>query len=289
MDMLRLADSGPEVHAPPQERQARNGGDPHTKRMFRWRNQVRADGELTPFTFCVADALIERIHSRTGYADVTQAALVRLIGRATSRGVQKALQRLAARGHLHIEDRSKLGKQNRYVPIIREEEEGTNGGSYPAEGGYERRFVGGTNGGSGEVRTAVRTRPAPLTNSYSPLKDSRAVAGATRTDQNEAFEEFWKAYPKRAGANPKKPAREKFFQLVKSGVDPAAIIEGARKCAVADSPKIGTEYIPQAIKWLKDQRWEDYLARPNNAEERDALLAEHQRQCLMRTGVADAA
>lgn len=86
--------------------------------------------------------------------------------------------------------------------------------------------------------------------------DSRAVVKPTRTD--EKFEEFWKSYPARAGANPKKPAKKVFFAAVKAGEDPDAIIAGARQCARQDAKKIGTEYIPQAIKWLRDERWRDY-------------------------------
>jgi len=91
-------------------------------------------------------------------------------------------------------------------------------------------------------------------------KESCAVANATRTERDEVFEEFWKAYPKRQGANPKSPALKVFRGFVKSGVDPQAIVAGARHCAAADSKKIGTEFIPQAVKWLRDRRWEDYAA-----------------------------
>lgn len=86
-------------------------------------------------------------------------------------------------------------------------------------------------------------------------KDSRAVADATRTG---TFEEFWKTYPKRKGANPKDPARKLFEAAIKQGAEPAAIIAGARRCAADDRDKIGTPYIPQAVKWLRDRRWEDY-------------------------------
>ena len=90
---------------------------------------------------------------------------------------------------------------------------------------------------------------------------------ATRpTPNEEKFEEFWKAYPKRKGANPKAPARKAFFAFVKAGIDPGLITAGVRRCAEADRDKIGTEYIPQSIKWLRDRRWEDYavIAGPND-------------------------
>lgn len=76
------------------------------------------------------------------------------------------------------------------------------------------------------------------------------------------FEEFWKAYPKRKGDNPKAPARKSFFALVKQGVDPDAIIRGIKRAVEKNRDKIGTEFIPQAIKWLRDRRWEDYTDDP---------------------------
>lgn len=72
------------------------------------------------------------------------------------------------------------------------------------------------------------------------------------------FQEFWKSYPKRDGANPKAPARKLFLAAVKAGTEPAVIVAGAQACALKDREKIGTPFIPQAVKWLRDRRWEDY-------------------------------
>ena len=90
--------------------------------------------------------------------------------------------------------------------------------------------------------------------------ESRPVAKATRP--NSKFEEFWKEYPKRKGDNPKAPARKLFDALVRQGVDPDAIISGVRRAKAKNADKIGTEFIPQAIKWLRDRRWEDYQDDP---------------------------
>jgi DNA-binding MarR family transcriptional regulator len=90
-------------------------------------------------------------------------------------------------------------------------------------------------------------------------KNIGAVANATRPkDVENKFEEFWKAYPKRKGDNPKAPARKSFFALVKQGVDPDAIIRGVKRATEKNRERIGTEFIPQTIKWLRDRRWEDY-------------------------------
>lgn len=96
----------------------------------------------------------------------------------------------------------------------------------------------------------------------------RAVAVATRP-ADDPFEDFWKSYPRRDGANPKAPARKKFLAAVKSGADPQTIIAGARRYAAECQSKqqIGTPYVAQAITWLNQQRWGDYQpsvsARPN--------------------------
>ncbi|NGX96065.1 MAG: hypothetical protein G4V63_12830 [Candidatus Afipia apatlaquensis] len=83
-----------------------------------------------------------------------------------------------------------------------------------------------------------------------------AVGTPTRTDVK--FDEFWKSYPRRDGANPKEPARKLFAAAIKAGENPEAIIAGARRCAMADAKNVGTPYIPQAVKWLRDKRWQDY-------------------------------
>lgn len=94
-------------------------------------------------------------------------------------------------------------------------------------------------------------------------KDIPTVADATRRDEH--FEEFWKAYPRREGANPKDPAAKLFHAAVKSGEDPERIIAGAKRCASVEAKNIGTPYIPQAVKWLRDKRWKDYLAEAEQA------------------------
>lgn len=91
-------------------------------------------------------------------------------------------------------------------------------------------------------------------------EDSCAVVDAKPAckKSSEAFAEFWKAYPRREGANPRAPAEKLFLAAVKSGTDPKEIIEGAKRCTQRESKNIGTPYIPQAVKWLRDKRWLDY-------------------------------
>jgi hypothetical protein len=91
---------------------------------------------------------------------------------------------------------------------------------------------------------------------------SRSVADARRPDASEKFEEFWKAYPPRAGPNPREPAERKFRALVKTGVDVELLIHAVRKLASDEKARgnIGTRFIPKATTWLNEQRWADHAA-----------------------------
>jgi hypothetical protein len=93
-------------------------------------------------------------------------------------------------------------------------------------------------------------------------EDIRAVAPATRPEIEKDFDEFWKAYPKRDGSNPRNPARKSFLAAVRSGADPQAIIAAAARYAAECRSKqqINTPYVAQAKTWLNQQRWGDYAA-----------------------------
>jgi hypothetical protein len=98
--------------------------------------------------------------------------------------------------------------------------------------------------------------------------NSRSVADATRPSA-DAFEEFWQSFPRRDGPNPRKPAEQKFNALVKTGVDPAVMIAGAKHLASDEAKRgnIGTRFIPQAVTWLNQQRWSDHAASAFAADE----------------------
>lgn len=80
----------------------------------------------------------------------------------------------------------------------------------------------------------------------------------------DVFEEFWRAYPKRDGANPKQPAQKKFLAALKSGNSSEDIIAGARRYASECKAKRleGTPMVAQAMTWLNQQRWTDYDGTP---------------------------
>jgi len=112
---------------------------------------------------------------------------------------------------------------------------------------------------------------------------SRSVADATRPIAN-AFDEFWKAYPRRDGPNPRKPAEQKFNALAKTGVDPAMMIAAVKRMALDQARDVGTRFIPQATTWLSEQRWMDHAAVAFSASGPDKIPIEDAVQQYAKTG-----
>src|SRR5512139_2196408 len=81
------------------------------------------------------------------------------------------------------------------------------------------------------------------------------------------FEEFKKAYPRRGAANPWKPAKEKFYRLIRDGANPQKIISAAASYrGECEKLKIiNTEKVAQAITWLNQERFNDYAPTPEDA------------------------
>lgn len=103
-------------------------------------------------------------------------------------------------------------------------------------------------------------------------EEEDAEADASKTASSD-FVEFWKLYPERDGSNPAEPAERAFKAAVSGGVAVADIMTGLRAFRVAEAKNIGTEFIPQAQKWLRDRRWKDYLKSAATAEKAKAALA----------------
>lgn len=103
--------------------------------------------------------------------------------------------------------------------------------------------------------------------------------GGSVPTPKDRFPEFWEAYPRRDGSNPRKPAEQKFTAAVKRGDDPDAIIAGAGRYAAAcrADGSYGTPYVAQAVTWLNQSRWLDYQPAgppPINAERAEREAAE---------------
>lgn len=94
-----------------------------------------------------------------------------------------------------------------------------------------------------------------------PQSKPPAKRASVRLLENPRFEEFWSAYPRRDGSNPRQPASEKFSRFVAAGIEPGEIIDGARRYS-AECERNATEgrFVAQATTWLNQQRWKDYGA-----------------------------
>ncbi len=89
-----------------------------------------------------------------------------------------------------------------------------------------------------------------------PIEEPRKPVNRNKIKAADAadalFERFIKAYPKRAGNDPKKPARKAWDARIKQGVDPEVMIAAAERysrfCDATD--KTRTEFVKQSQTWL---------------------------------------
>jgi hypothetical protein len=70
--------------------------------------------------------------------------------------------------------------------------------------------------------------------------------------REKEFEEFWNAYPKRTGNNPKHKARQAWNARRKDGHAPEAMLFGARRYAAfcEATNRTGTQYVQMASTFL---------------------------------------
>ncbi len=76
----------------------------------------------------------------------------------------------------------------------------------------------------------------------------------------DPFARFWRAYPRRR-PNPKPPAAKVFAELVRRGTaTPEDLVLAAERYA-AEVADLGIQpcFVPHAVTWLRQRRFEDYL------------------------------
>lgn len=104
----------------------------------------------------------------------------------------------------------------------------------------------------------LSSSPPPKNNNQTPISSPSSLRSELSSARaEEIFEtEFWPAYPKRDGSNPKQPAKTKFVAHVRSGIDPAEIVAGAKAYSIFmanDDPK----FVMQTTKFLNQRCWQD--------------------------------
>jgi hypothetical protein len=93
------------------------------------------------------------------------------------------------------------------------------------------------------------------------LETEKQTAAAARECVDDAFEEFWGAFPSRDGDNPREPALIEFRKAVSAGAEPKAIIGGAKAYASATAGR-ERRYIASAARWLGERRWQGETPKP---------------------------
>lgn len=101
---------------------------------------------------------------------------------------------------------------------------------------------------------APRTNKNTLNPSNTLNSSKDGAEKVSRETMEGSFAKFWEIYPTgRKTAKPK--AKEKFFALVRGGVDAQAIIDGAKR--YADAGYADSKYVAGPLVWLNQGRWTD--------------------------------
>jgi hypothetical protein len=113
-----------------------------------------------------------------------------------------------------------------------------------------------------EVPRLSRTDLGPRTKDLGPVL---AGSRATGRDADAEFADFWRAYPRRAGGNPRGKAFKAWCARLAEGVPPSAMLDGGQRYATycVATGKLGTEFVLQGATFLgPDRRFEDDWALP---------------------------
>jgi hypothetical protein len=137
-------------------------------------------------------------------------------------------------------------------------------GKKGGEKSAEKRAEANKNNDLAEPSAQTQNQPEKRRVYISPLKPPTG-------GEPEGFAEWWAAYPKRDGANPRKPALEKYALALRKGASPDDMLRGLQAYAAEQKRqgKIGTPYIAQAVVFLNQERWRDYLAKAPKADPDD--------------------
>ena len=259
--------------APPSGSDRPTTADAHTRDRFRWLDQVLADQAMTPFAFAVAYALSSHVNRDSGEAWPSQSRLAEIVG-STDRGVRKAVEQLAARGHLKVYAPTGRKTGNRYRPILKEGAEvielhrnggsgkdglhrnggAGNGASHRNGGSYENPVH--RNGGSGLTGTVVPPNPLnePSEGDLSPQAPPKAASRKVPPKADGAcFDELWEAYPRKVG---KDAAVKAYAAAIGRGALHADIMAGVKRYAGqrrGQDPK----FTAHPSTWLNGGRWKD--------------------------------
>jgi hypothetical protein len=253
-----------------------NGHSSVVQAKFIWLDQVRADPELTPLAFMLAYVLANLVHVQKGYAWPSIARLAAEC-RVTENGIKKVIRRLAERGHLSVELGTGRGKTNSYRWIIkddglqsrlaertghppsqRDENEqhslplsDEKGATAVTHNQRERDNCGSKKGQLVFQKGVTPVAPTLFNESiHDPIYNlSMPLPGQVIPT---AFDDFWRAYPKKVARTDAMRAFERAARLTPV----TEIIRGATRYA-AERAGEDTRYTKHPATWLNKGCWSD--------------------------------
>ena len=142
-----------------------------------------------------------------------------------------------------------------------------------------KKAASGKHGGENGKGIKKQTESKPKAKAKQPKREKEREEEKEIEIENEcyardAFDTFWKAYPRKVG----KEAARKAFAKVKVPVETLVTAVEAQK-ASPQWTKDGGQFIPNPATWLNQGRWEDEaegMASPAN-QHRDERLADYLR------------
>jgi hypothetical protein len=93
-----------------------------------------------------------------------------------------------------------------------------------------------------------------------PIEEERELETETQTAPGaresaiDAFEEFWRVFPRRDGDNPRAPALAAWRKAIAAGADPARMVAGAKAYAASVAGR-ERRFVMSAARWLAEERW----------------------------------
>ena len=184
------------------------------------------------------------------YLDILQdVGVVTVVPRYKNRGGVRSMEQT---------EEFSIRTSNLYIVHDRPRVPRENGGGWSANGDGGSPQMG--TGGSPSKRTVtIPTKNYTHKELYNPLSSPgggqppKGGGKGKRQTYPEAFERWWRTYPRRKNAS-KKAAHTQWRKAVKE-IDTQRLLE--LTAAYARNPGASDErYIPHPQKWLKDQRWE---------------------------------
>lgn len=118
--------------------------------------------------------------------------------------------------------------------------------------------------------TVPLVSPSSPPKKVSPITPSKNTPPPTPSGihhAREAFEDLRRAFPKRKGRDPRKPALRSFEAALSRGATVEEIRAGANRYReqAIEEKIVGTPYVPQLVTWLNQEGWRDFEARPTTA------------------------